>query len=174
MPERFSKGDYIRYSSNGVCLVEDIRKLDYAGKNNTDDFYILVPVNNRSSTIYVPVNNAELTSRMRRILSKEEIDRIIESVKLGEVTWIDDRKMRSESFKAILKRCDSLELMRLVSCIYLKKQDLIAKGKKLSAADDNILTQAESMVEDEFSFVLNLDGIQVGRYIRNKLGISEN
>ncbi len=167
----YKKGDYIRYSSSGVCLIEDIKKLDYTRSKNEQDFYVLKPVGASSSTIYVPVANENLTSKMRYILKKDEIDKLIQSVKKDEILWIEDRKARTENFKDILKRCDPQELLKLVSCIYLKKNEFADSGKKLTATDDSVLTQAEAMIENEFSFVLNLSGAQVGEYIREKLDI---
>lgn len=168
---KYQKGDYIKYSSAGVCLIEDIKMIDYTHSKNEQEFYVLKPVGAATSTIYVPVENEKLTSKMRYILKKDEIDGLIKSIKKEEITWIEDRKIRSESFKDILKRCDPQELLRLVSCIYLKKKEIEESGKRLSATDDSVLSQAEAMIENEFAFVLNLSGIQLGEYIREKLEI---
>ncbi|MBO5060334.1 MAG: CarD family transcriptional regulator [Clostridia bacterium] len=171
MTALYQKGDYIRYAAAGVCLIEDIKKIDYTHSHKPQDFYVLKPVAASGSTIYVPLANEELTAKMRYILNHGEIDSLIESMKNEKIEWIDDRKERTESFKAVIKRCEPQELLRLVSCIYLKKQEFAENGKKLSATDDSILSQAETLIENEFSFVLNLSGGQVGEYIRQKLGI---
>lgn len=167
----FNKGEYIKYTTSGVCLIEDIKKMDYLHTHNPQDFYVLKPVANPGSTIYVPLANEELTSRMRRILNKEEIDALIDSTKEEKIEWIADRKARNEKFKAIISKCEPRELLKLVSCIYLKKQEMEAGGKRLSATDDSILSGAESLIENEFAFVLNLTGTHLGAYIRNRLGI---
>lgn len=167
----YKKGDYIRYASNGVCLIDDIKSIDLNHSKNPKNFYVLKPIGGGSSTIYVPLENKELVSKMRYILSKNEIDSLINSVKQDKIDWIDDRKERNNSFKQIIKDSDPRELLKLVSCIYLKKQDLAGDGKKLSSTDENHLSQAESLIENEFSFVLKLDGLGVGNYIRTILGI---
>lgn len=171
MTSSFNKGEYIKYATSGVCLIEDIKKTDYLHNHNPQDFYVLKPVASPGSTIYVPLANEELTSRMRRILNKEEIDALIDVAKDEKIAWIADRKRRNESFKAIVSACEPGELLKLVSCIYLKKQELEAGNKKLSATDDSILTAAEGLIENEFAFVLNLTGSHLGAYIRNRLGI---
>lgn len=168
---KYQKGDYIRYSTSGVCLIEDIKMLDYTHSKNEREFYILKPVASAASTIYVPTENEALTAKMRYILKKDELDALIMSAKNGGIEWNDDRKKRGEHFKEIIRRCMPEELLRLVSCIYLKKRELEENGKKLSASDEAALTQAEGLIENEFSFVLNLKSSEVGSYIRGKLGM---
>ena len=165
----YKKGDYIRYTSSGVCLIEDVKILDHT--KNKQEFYILKPVGIPTSTIYVPTDNEALVEKMRYILKKEEIDELITSLKNTENIWIESRKERTIYFKEILKNCNPQELLRLVSCIYLKRQELESEGKKLSATDETMLTQAETFIANEFSFVLNLSSTQVGEYIREKLEI---
>lgn len=171
---QYSKGDYIRYSQNGVCYIEDIKQMkNPVFQNGLKQFYVLKPVGNEKSTVYVPTDNTELTSRMIYILKKQDIDSLIDSVKKSSLEWIDVRRLRAESFKKIIKTSDQQELLKLVSCIYLKKQEWAAAGKKLSATDDGILKQAEELIDNEFTFVLGLKKGQVGEYIRNRLGIDK-
>jgi len=167
----YKKGDYVRYSSNGVCFIEDIRTIDINHSKNPKTFYVLKPISTNSSTIYVPLENEELVSKMWYILSKTDIDNLIDSVMQEKIDWIPDRKERINCFKQILKDSDPKELLKLVGCIYLKKQELRNEGKKLSSTDENHLAQAEALIENEFSFVLKLDDFSVGNYIRARLGI---
>ncbi len=165
----YKKGDYIRYSSSGVCLIADIKKIDYMHTKNKQEFYVLKPVGAATSTIYVPTSNEALTSKMRYILNKDEINEIIANLKNTQTDWIEDRKQRNENFKKILKSCELQELLELVGCIHIKKKELSQAGKKLSATDESALTQAKALIENEFAFVLNLNGAQVGEYIKEKL-----
>ncbi len=168
------KNEYVRYAANGVCLVENIKLMDTPDRKEQKSFYILKPVGDPTSTIYVPADNQILTARMQHILDKQEIDTLILSIKEQDFSWINDRKLRAQIFHDMLKRCQQQELLQLISCIYLKKQELTAAKKKLSSSDEAILRQAEKLIEDEFSFVLGFTGQQVGQYIRQKLGIEEN
>lgn len=167
----YKKGDYIRYASNGVCLIDDIKNIDLNRSKKPKRFYVLKPINASSSTIYVPFENEELVSKMRHILSKNDIDALIDSAKQSKIDWISDRKERNNSFKQIIKDSAPQDLLKLVSCIYLKKQELSLEGKKLSSTDENHLSMAETLIENEFSFVLNLDSNSVGQYIRSRLGV---
>lgn len=164
---QYKKGDYVKYSQSGVCVIKEIRSMKCLGK--TQDFYVLKPINDSKSTVYVPVLNKELTEKMRYIMTKEEIDLLLKNIKLSEIVWIDDRKKRAQSFREILKHGSQHELISLVSCIYLKKNEFAENNKHLSATDENILSDAESIIENEFSFVLNLDRNSVGEYIKQRI-----
>ena len=73
MAEPYRKGEYVRYSCNGVCLVDDIR-MDTLGKEAPKEFYILKPVSNPASTIFVPTASQALVDRMARLPNQEELD----------------------------------------------------------------------------------------------------
>ena len=55
--------------------------------------------------------------------------------------------------------------MLLASCLH---RQLIAKG--LSTGDREILRKVESIIEQEFSFSLQISASSIGEYIREKLG----
>ena len=173
MAEPYRIGDHVSYSCSGVCLVADIRTDAPRGKEAPKTFYILKPVADPGSTIFVPTTSEALLAKMQRLPTQAEIDQLILSTREEELAWIDDRKVRTASFQATLKACDLRELLRLVGCIYRQKQVLAGRGKKLSSADEATLRRAEGIIENELSFVLQVPDDQVGAYIRQKLAIAD-
>ena len=167
---RFKKGDHILYGISGVCLIEDIRR-DALSKQRDGEYYVLRPAGERGSTILVPTDSETLTARMAPLHTRDEADRLIDAARQEVLPWIDARKERTAGFQRLVKRCDLGELLCLVSCICRKRQELTAAGRRLPAADENILRRAESLIENELSFVLELEPAQAGEYVREKLGI---
>ena len=88
MAEPYRKGEYVRYSCNGVCLVDDIR-MDTLGKEAPKEFYILKPVSNPASTIFVPTASQALVDRMARLPNQEELDQLILSTRDKEIPWTE-------------------------------------------------------------------------------------
>lgn len=172
MKKDFQKEEYVVYDNVGVCLIENIAKMKFSFDRVEKMYYILRPVANQASTVYVPVDNEKQVSRMRYVMTKEEIDGILESVK-GKVTdWYDDKRKRAEEFKKIIAQKDQQTMLQLASCIYFKRQELQEKGKKLSSADEQTLKEAERFVNDEFAFSLKLSTGEVASYIQQRLGIT--
>lgn len=171
MMTNFEKSDYIVYDNAGVCLIEDItaRKFDYWDSERL--CYVLRPISNSSSMVFVPVDNEKLTKKMRRIMSKEEIDTILDNVRTRCIIWENDRRRRMEHFKEILSTKNQQDMLLLTSCIYAKKKELSAIGKKLSSSDEMILKEAERFVNEEFSFSLKLSAGQAAEYIQAKLNL---
>ncbi len=173
MAESYRIGEHVSYSCNGVCLVADIRTDTPRGKEAPKTFYILKPVADPGSTIFVPTTSETLLARMQRLPTQAEIDELILSTRGAELDWVEDRKVRMASFQAALKACELRELLRLVVCIYRHKHDLAGRGKKLSASDETTLRRAEGIIENELSFVLQVPDDQVGSYIRQRLAVAE-
>ncbi|MBO5007572.1 MAG: hypothetical protein J6D26_01895 [Clostridia bacterium] len=171
MDNRFCKDDFVVYGKNGVCFIEDIRTMDFAGEKG--EYYVLRPKSNGNSTVYVPLAKEELVSKMRPVMTKDEIDSLLESAMGKEIEWIDAKNLRLETFNGILSGGNSRDLLLLVGCIYMKKQEKLAAGKRLSSTDENILKSAERLVEEEFSFALRCSADRVVSYIKNKLKIDE-
>lgn len=169
MEATFCKGEYVRYAFNGVCLIEDIRQDSSGSRGSEREFYILKPVSSPGSTIFVPMDNDLLRSRMERLPTPEEVDALILSSRDQDLDWIDNRKDRASRFQTIVKDCKLQELLRLAGCLFHKQEELNARGKKLSASDENILRRAESLLENELAFLLSLPLDQVRPYIKNKL-----
>ena len=168
MEIKFSKGDYVKYRSNGVCLIENIGVPDFA-TDSKSEYYMLRPTASQNTLIFVPSDSEILVSRMRRILTKDEIDNVIADVKNDNIEWPEGKKERLSYFQSILLSDQPVELLRLASCIHIKSGELEKNGKKLLSADVNALEQAEKLVENEFSFVLGINASEVSEYIRSKI-----
>ena len=71
----FQVNDTVSYGTHGVCQITEIGEKNLTGKSM--EYYILKPVYNENSTLYVPVHSENLTGKMRRILSVQEIREMI-------------------------------------------------------------------------------------------------
>lgn len=169
----FAKGEYVVYGTNGICLIEDIRLMRFALDTKKSDYYILRPVGNDTSTIYVPMNNEKLVGRMRPIMTKDEIDSLLLGMRDKEIEWESDRRARGELFHEILIKGVTQKLLLMIRCIYMKKRALIPLGKRLPTTDENILKSAEKLVEEEFAYALGISAADVGKYIRKLLEVPE-
>ena len=69
------KYDFVHYGAYGVCQVEDIRPIRFGPDTPRREYYVLKPISQDGASIFVPADNLKLMSRMRPVLSEEEIDR---------------------------------------------------------------------------------------------------
>lgn len=164
----FQKKDYVVYANEGVCLIDDIRSIEF-DRLAAKDYYVLMPIRKNESQIFVPLDSETLLARMRPLLTKEEIDGILDSVVGKRLPWIADRKRRTALFKSICAEMKCERLLLMIGCLTLQKHLLEREGKKLTFADNEALLHGEALINSEFSFSLNIPYEEVPAYIRRRL-----
>lgn len=150
----FSVGQNVLYGINGVCVVQDITEKK-VGKLSME-YYVLKPLDTKTSTLFVPTNNEELCNRIRNVLSKESIDNILSNLpEVGD--WNDNKQERSEEFKNTVHSGDCLELIKMIRLINTHGNELAESGRHLHMSDERFLKDAEKMVSEEVALALNVD-----------------
>ena len=64
----FKIGDYVVNSKNGVCLIEDIQKMNFSATEK--EYYLLIPLQEKNAKLYIPVNTA--SQRVRLAMNSEQ------------------------------------------------------------------------------------------------------
>ena len=163
----FQVNDIGLYGTYGGSLQVCIVKRDSGGR--MVEYYILKPFYTNNSTVFVPVNNEKLTSKMRHVLTKEEIDQMIAEIPGNPSEWITDERERKERFKDIAGRADTFEMIQLIEALLEHQREVMERGKKLHIADERMLREAEKMICDEFAYVLGISQEEVPAYITSGL-----
>ena len=166
----FQIGQTVIYGMEGVCTIEE-RKVMKVGRARSS-YFVLRPVYRATSTIFVPEDNALLLSKMRPILSAEEISAILRDAPLEEVLWIEDPTQRKTEYQKILCGGERLWIIRLLRTLHLHRDRLEDSGKHLRTGDEQILRDGEKLLHDEFALVLNISQQEVPDYIRSQIRLS--
>lgn len=59
---------------------------------------------------------------MRRTISKEEAERLIDELPQIELLWVPDDKQREETYKEALRTCDYHAWVSIVKTLYQRKK----------------------------------------------------
>lgn len=163
-------GEVVSYGTTGICTIEDIRmeSLSRIGARK-QEYYVLRPAATPTCITYVPTGNAHLTGKMRRVMTGEEINRMIDSVKGQSVDWIEDTRQRADAYQKILSGGISGDLLKLINCLYLEKKNRSKGGRKICVTDEKILSSAERMVSEEFAYSLQISEKEVSAYIAERM-----
>lgn len=162
----FKIDDYIMYGMTGVCKVVDITNEKFINDEQRK-YYVLSPIYSNNTIIKTPVDNNKVS--MRKIISKNKVASLINDLPNMETLWIDDEKVRSVQFKSILKSGKCEELIKLIRSIYFNKEYIKSNGKKLHQADDNIMKEAERLLNEEFAVILSISPDEVTSYISSHI-----
>lgn len=149
----FEVSDVVAYGTNGVCTVTEIttKRID---KVNVE-YYVLSPQSAASAKVFVPTQNEKLVGKMRAILTKDEVNELLENIPKENEEWISNKNIRFETFKNIIAEGKSSELLKLIRTLRLHEKQQFKRGKRLHMADERFLKEAEKMVLGEFAYVLN-------------------
>lgn len=164
----FSVNEKIHYGGSGVCTIQEIATMRFG--RTRERYYVLKPVYQNSSLIYVPVDNESLVSKMRPVLTRQEVDALIEEMPSVETAWEDDSQQRKLSFDALLRSNRCRDLIVLIKTLQEHKVVRAKLGKSLHVSDETYLREAQRLLFDEFAGPLGLMPAQVNGYITEKLG----
>ena len=162
----FNVDDYIMYGMTGVCKVLDITK-EKLINDVQREYYVLSPIYSDSTIIKTPVDNKKIL--MRNIISKEDVASLINDIPNMETSWIDNEKIRSQQFKTMLKSGQCEELIKIIRSIYFNKEYTKTIGKKSPQADNDIMKEAERLLNEEFATILNISPNDVTSYISSQI-----
>lgn len=151
----FNIGDHVSYRTEGICVVTDIRTENF-GNMGDEEYYILAPIREPNSVLYVPANNELLVSKMLPLLSASQICDLAKELRDQRIEWRNESRVRNHMLRDIINRGDRVSLILLVNTLSEKKDELLAEGKKLTAGDESILKRAKKMLLDEFSFTSDI------------------
>lgn len=163
----YQVGDQVVYGVHGVCNVVDQEERLIDRKRVT--YLALEPVGQGGSKYLVPTHNAAAMAKIRKMLSREELEAMMASEAVLADGWIRDENLRKQTYRELIGSGDRMRLMQMVRTLYRHRKAQAAAGKKCHLCDENFLRDAEKLLVGEFSIVLDLEPEQTKQYIRSKL-----
>ena len=161
----YQKGDYVVKIPEGICRIEDVMQLDIYDTDK--EYYMLVPISEKSSKIYIPTDNAE--GRIRKVISKEETLKFIKSIPEIDEKDIPNEEMREQEYKTSILSCNNEKIVSIIKSIYARKQERMEQGKKITTTDDKYFKRAEDVLFSELSFVLNIPKDKMEQFISDTI-----
>ncbi len=163
-------GDKFVYGISGACKIVDIKKEKFGSSEKT--YYILSPFSDLKETIFVPVDNERLVSKMKKILSPEEMESLIKTIPSRKSVWIENVNLRHEKYRSIINKANREELITLLKTLHERRIELKRTGKNLSTNDERFLRQAQNIIHSEISLVLQIPPEEVVPYIEKTIKIA--
>ena len=164
----YQVGNTVMHPSEGICAVEDIRKMRFGAQER--EYYVLRPrMENGSSTVYLPVERGNAV--LRKLLSREDVLTMIRESGQYAGLWIDDSRLRKERFTEILHEGNYAKLIQMIRELHEHNARRLAEGKRLPATDEHLLADAQRLLHQEFSYVLGMSQEATVTFILRELGI---
>ena len=155
----FKIQEYVVYKRN-VCIIKEIKEL------NNQKYYVLSPIDDKSLTISVLLDKVD--NLLRKIISKEECEKLIMSIPNIEIIKVDDKLLENE-YKNLLSTGKLEDLIRIIKTTYLRNKERVDNHKKIGEKDENYFNKVESLLYNELSICLGMNYSDTKKYIVDKV-----
>ena len=163
----FKINDVVVYGSQGVCEIVDIEEKKIDGTSKC--YFVLKPTADRGATFYVPTWNEKAWGKMRKVMTKKDVDALIDSMPTKVPTWIANENERKETYRRILASGDQAAIISMVQALFAHKKEREAEGKRLHMSDEHFMKDAEQLLYNEWQYVLNVDKAGLMDYIFSRI-----
>ena len=163
----FQINDVVVYGAQGVCKIVGMQEQKIDGTNKT--YFVLKPADDRGATFYVPTWNEKALAKMRKVMTKQDVDALIDSMPKKKPVWIANENERRETYKRILAGGNQAQIISMIQAIYLHKKEREAEGKRLHMSDEHFMKDAEQLLHNEWQYVLNVDKAGLMAYIFERI-----
>lgn len=160
----FKLGDVVVYGTQGVCKIERT-ETKQIGKNSAE-YYVLKPVFNEGTSLFVPVDNQVLISRMHPVLTKTEVEELVKFAENADVTKCNDEISQKEEYQTVLVSNDRKKLVLLIKTIRAEKELRHKSARKLTVNDERVLHKAEQLLYNELGYVLGIEPQEAEKVIK--------
>ena len=163
----FQINDVVVYGAQGVCEIVDIEEKKIDGANKS--YFVLKPKSDRGAICYVPTWNEKAISKMRRVMTKADVDALIDSMPAQAPTWIENEAERKDAYKKVLASGNQTAIIAMIQAIYLHKNERESAGKRLHISDERFMKDVEQLLYNEWQYVLNVDKAGLMDYICSRI-----
>ncbi len=168
----YQPGEQVLYGIHGVCAVLSVESMRF--DRVRQKYYVLQPIAQPDARFYVPVDNAAATSKLRPLLSREELLTLLHSQEVRNAPWIADEGQRKLRYRELINSGDRAQLMGIIGALLRHKHAQQAAGRKFHLSDENFLHDAQKLLNAEFAQVFGLQPGEVNDFISRELGENEN
>ncbi len=156
----YKENDYLVYRKD-VCQVKEVKK------KFDKDYYVLIPVNDKSLVIEIPVDNK--MGFIRDVMSREEAENLIQKIPEIEPLKNIDDKYIEKTYKELLYNGTIEDLIKIIKTSYIRNDTRTKNNKRISDKDKIFFAKAEDYLYTELSVSLNMSFEETKKYIIRKV-----
>ena len=153
-------GDYVVYRKE-VCKVVEIKEKFFKDM----DYYRLVPIDDESLHLDVPVANESL---LRNLITKDQVEELITKMPLIKPIESNEKVLENE-YKDLINSGNLEDYIKIIKTTYLRNKERLENKRKISDKDNHYFNLAEKYLYNEFSIVLDKDFDKTKQYVIEKL-----
>ncbi len=157
-------GDVVVYGSQGVCRIDSLQTKQIDKQNI--DYYVLKPIFKESTSVFVPVENTLLVSKMQDVLTVAKAKELVDKIPQIVTFEYKDENHKREHYKAVLAGGSREDLISLIKTINNEREVRRQNSKKLNINDEQTLRKAEQLFYNELAYIYDVQPDEVKNMVK--------
>lgn len=159
-------GDCVVSGVNGVCKIEDeVWENNWSGEKTL--YYLLIPVEEKGSKMFIPVEHAE--EKVRAVMTKEKAQALLQAFPTLPDLVIENEKFCEKEYKAAVYSGDPYLIAQTVKTIHDRMKKRQNTGKKTTTVDERYYAMAMHILASEMAYVLGCEEEDVEKNINDSI-----
>ena len=159
----FQVGERVIYGSHGVCQIVSMEERIIDRKRI--HYLVLESLAQPGSRYMVPSENPVALLKLRRLMTREELQTLLKSEVIRHDHWIVDENTRKQRYKELINSGGREALLGMIYTLHHQKKQQLELGRKFHQCDEAFLNDAQKLLTEEVSLVMGIDPSCVGAYI---------
>lgn len=159
----FERGAYVFHESGGVCQIADIQVAPLDGMPADRTYYVMRPVHDPNSVIYIPVDSNRIF--LRRLLNREEAIELLDRIPSVQTIEGDNAKQLRAKYMELMRMHEPLEWVRVIKTVYARTNTSASRAQRVSDTERSFSDNAKRNLHAELSLALGIPERNVENYI---------
>lgn len=159
----FERGEYVFHESGGVCRIEDIRVAPLDGMPADRTYYVMRPIHDPNSVIYIPVDSDRIF--LRRLLNREEAVELLDLIPFIRTIEVDNAKQLRAKYVELMRLHEPLEWVRVIKTVYARTDMSASRTSRVSDTERSFSDNAKRNLHAELSLALGVPEGDMEQYI---------
>lgn len=163
----FEKHAYVFHESGGVCRIVDICKAPLENMPSNRDYYVLRPLQDDNSMIYVPTDSDRIF--LRRLLTREESEALLAQIASVEIIKEENSKLLRNRYVEAMRTHEPIEWVRVIKTVEARMVLLASRSQRLSETERSHMERAKRHLKGELSVSLEISESDAERLLVDRM-----
>ena len=161
----FERNEYVFHESGGICRIIDIQTAPLEGMPADRLYYIMKPIHDANSVIYLPVDCDSIF--VRRLLCRAEAEELLDRIPFVLAIEENNAKLLRAKYTEAMNTHDPLDWIRVIKTAYLRAEAQSFRTQRLSETERSFAEHAKRNLHSELAIALGLEERDMEEYIIN-------
>ena len=163
----FERDEYVFHESGGICRIADIQKAPLDNMPQDREYYVMKPVHDPNSVIYIPVDSDQIF--LRRLMDKNEAEELLDRIPFVRTIEESNAKLLRARYVESMRTHDPVEWVRVIKTVYLRMTAQSTRSRSISETERSFAESAKRNLHTELALALNLPFGDMEDYISDHI-----